>query len=515
MTQADPTARLRTTSISKSYGGITVLSDCSIHVAPHEVVALVGHNGAGKSTLSKIISGYESPDGGLVELDGDEYSVGSPHEALARGIALVPQQLAVIPVMTVEQNLVLGLRSRPDNAAEVARQLGLEGLMKTRLDRIGPAAQRLVMIGRSLVRKPRLLILDEPTAAFSIAETEALFTIIRRLAADGLGVIYVSHRLAEILEVADRVIGMAQGRVIADVSTKGTTTSDLADIIAGGAIAHGTESDDEVSYVAPEADVAPGKEVLRLTGVSTTHKIKSASLVVRAGEVVGLTGLVGAGRSSLVNALWGVGETVTGGTVKICAEPYRPTTPRKSIARGMVLIPEDRARTSVIPGMTVRENVALATSRTRRVRPTPLLAVRRERTEVASLLRDLDTQPDNAVDMPIHSLSGGNQQKAVLARWLMVPAEVVVLDEPCEGVDVRARREIHSVLRGLAERGRGVLVSSSDVEELVESTDRILIMRDGEIVDEMSGSRKTVEAVNRACLQTSQPIQYLQVPERK
>ena len=498
--EAARAARLGLRDITKSYGGTVVLHGCSVEVGVGEVVALVGHNGAGKSTLSKIISGYEQPDSGELVLDGEAYDARSPRDALAHGVALVPQQLAVIATMTVEENLVLGLRSAPRGVDAVARRLGLQDQLGTRMERLGPAAQRLVMIGRSLIREPRLLILDEPTAAFSSAETDSLFTIIRDLTADGIGIIYVSHRLQEILSVADRVIGMSQGHVIADISTSGVTVDDLADIIAGGADAHVGDVTDDLSYVAPDVDVEAGRPVLQVEDLVTEHKVKSASLVVRAGEVVGLTGLVGAGRSSLLHAIWGTGEAVAGGRVQVCGEAFVPSSPREAIASGLVLVPENRQRTSLVPTMTVRENVALPTSRTRRYRLSPVIDVKRERAAVATLLRDLDTQPSEAVDMPIGSLSGGNQQKAVLARWLMMPSEVVILDEPCEGVDIRARREIHAVLRTLADGGKGVLVSSSDVEELVESADRILVMREGVIVDELTGTRKTVEAVNRACL---------------
>ncbi|MCW2772649.1 MAG: Ribose transport system ATP-binding protein/rhamnose transport system ATP-binding protein [Nocardioides sp.] len=496
----DARPRLQVDDATKSYGGAVALKDVSVTVGVGEVVALVGHNGAGKSTLSKIVSGYERPDRGEVSLDGEVVNLRSAKHAIAEGIGLVPQQLAVIPTMTVTQNLILGLRSTPPGLVDVAARLGLTDVLNMRLGLLGPAAQRLVMIGRALLRGPKVLILDEPTAAFSIAETEKLFKIISDLTADGISIIYISHRLEEILTIADRVVGMSQGRVIADRATAGLTTDDLADIIAGGADAHAPSAEGDVTFVAEGSAAPKGQEVLRVSGLRTTAKSGAATFTLHAGEVVGLTGLVGAGRSSFLNALWGTGAPVVEGSVQIGGRVFVPSNPRRAIARGLVLIPEGRQRTSLIPGMTVRENAGLPTSRRRRLRFTPFLNRRGERAAVSELLAELDTKPSRAVDMPIEALSGGNAQKVVLARWLMMPSDVALLDEPCEGVDVRARNEIHTVLRAMADQGKGVLVSSSDVEELVESADRILVMRDGEIVNELSGDAMTVERVNRACL---------------
>lgn len=492
--------RLAVDGVTKAYGGAVALDNVSLSVGAGEVVALVGHNGAGKSTISKIISGYERPDSGSITVDGQILHLRSAKQALSEGIGLVPQQLAVIGSMTVLQNLRLGLRSAPDELDGVVQRLGLANSLTTRLDRLGPAAQRLVMIGRTLLRKPKLLILDEPTAAFSIAETEKLFDIVRDLATEQISIVYISHRLEEIIRIADRVVGMSQGRTIADLSTTNLTTDQLADIIAGGADAHAPEARGEVTFVAPDATAADNKAVLELRGFRTAAKKGAATFLVRSGEVVGITGLVGAGRSSVLNAIWGTGAPVLDGTVDISGIRFKPSTPRRAMNRGLVLIPEGRQRTSLVPGMTARENAVLPTSRRRRIPFTPLLSRHRERAEVQALLEDLDTQPAGAVDMQIDALSGGNAQKVVLARWLLVSSEVVVLDEPCEGVDVRARNEIHAVLRRLADQGKGVLVSSSDVEELVESADRILVMREGAVVAELTGPAMTVERVNRACL---------------
>ncbi|GAA1942530.1 sugar ABC transporter ATP-binding protein [Nocardioides hwasunensis] len=493
--------RLAVREVTKTYGGATALRDASIEVGRGEIVALVGHNGAGKSTISKIVSGYTRPDSGTLTLDGRVVELRSPQHALGEGVGLVPQQLAVVASMTVRQNLVLGLRSAPRDVGDVARRLGLEHRLDVRVADLGPAAQRLVMIGRTLLRRPRLLILDEPTAAFSAPETARLFEIVRGLAEEEISVVYISHRLEEVLQIADRVIGMSQGRVIADRTTAATSMAQLEDIIAGGADARSPEAEGDVDdFTAADAVDVTDREVLRVEGLRTAAKPGAATFHVRSGEVVGLTGLVGAGRSSLLNAIWGVGAPVLAGTVRVGEDVLVPATPRRAIRRGVVLIPEGRHRTSLVPGMTSRENAALPTSRRRRIPGTPFIDRRRERRDVHQLLTELDTVPAQAVDMPVDALSGGNAQKVVLARWLLMPSRVVLLDEPCEGVDVRARNEIHTVLRRLADQGKGVLVSSSDVEELVESADRILVMRAGEIVAELSGPAMTVERVNRACL---------------
>lgn len=492
--------RLRLTGLTRTYGATRALWDFTASFGVGEVVALVGHNGAGKSTLSKLIGGIEVPDAGTLELDGQVTQFKSPQDAMTHGIALVPQKLAIVPTLSVRHNLTLALSGRPD-VTPVADQLGLTALLDTRAGKLSPAAQRLVMIGRALLREPKIMILDEPTAAFSLREVGTLFTIVRSLTAQGITVIYVSHRLQEVLDIADRVIGMAQGRLLLDRPTTGMDHEQLADIIAGKSEPVAPQDlDVDLQVIAAPARTRE-QASLTVTALITEHKLRGVTLELHPGEVVGLTGLIGAGRTSLLNTLWGVGEPVSSGDVQVGEDTFVPRDPRRAIKRGLVYVPEDRQRTSLIPSLTVAENVALTSMRTRRLHRTPLLDRKRERVEVAALLADLDTKPASAAGMRVQRLSGGNQQKAVLARWLMQPADVFLLDEPTEGVDVHARAEIYAVVRKLADAGKAVLLSSSDIEEVVEHSDRVLVMRAGQIVAELSGSRQTIDEVSRACLQ--------------
>jgi len=496
--------RLEVRDLTKDYIGVRALDAVSLTVEPGEIVGLVGHNGAGKSTLSKILAGLERASDGDLAVDGVPVSPRSAGEAVRAGIGLVPQRLAVIGTLTVRQNMLLGLRAHRragggDPAArleEIAGELGIAGLLSRRADRIGPATQRLLMIARTLLREPKLLILDEPSAAFSAAEVERLFAIVRRLRERGIAVIYVSHRLEEVLALSDRVVAFAQGRVIADRPAATLDKAALADLIAGRHVEHVSTGS------APAAAPArrDGVPALVCRDVTVAPKLRRIDLEVGAGEVVGLTGLVGSGRTTLLNALWGVAAPITDGEVLVAGEPFTPSRPRAAMARRVAYVPENRARNSLVASMSVLQNVTLPTVRRYRSRVRPLLGRRPEREAVAPLLERLRVRPAGALQRPISALSGGNQQKAIIARWLLIDVGLLLFDEPTEGVDVGGREEIYAVVRELAQRGVGVLLSSSDVEEVVEQCDRVLVMREGTIAAELAGAELTVDRVSRACI---------------
>jgi ribose transport system ATP-binding protein len=341
------TARLRVQGLTRTYGATRALDDFSADLLPGEVVALVGHNGAGKSTLAKLLAGLDRPSAGSIELDGHPVTLGSAKDANGHGVSLVPQRLAIVPTLTVRHNITLGLTKAPD-VAPTAERLGLTALLDVHVGRLSPAAQRLVMIGRALLRRPTLMIFDEPTAAFSQREVERLFGIIRGLSADGITVLYVSHRLQEVLDIATRVLGMSQGRLISDSPTSGMSRDQLADIIAGTSTTLDQEAHLEAVGV-PDAlkSVAAGATALSIAGLTTPRKLRGVDLQVRRGEVLGLTGLIGAGRSSLLNTLWGTGEQPDGGSIEVGGSSFEPRSPRAAIRRGIVYVPEDRQRTSL------------------------------------------------------------------------------------------------------------------------------------------------------------------------
>jgi ABC-type sugar transport system ATPase subunit len=505
--EAAGTPRLELRDITKEYPGIRALGGVSLQVAPGEIVGLVGHNGAGKSTLSKVIAGLERADTGEMAIDGEAVAPHSAQDAIGMGVGLVPQRLAVVPSLSVRDNLTLGLRVHRRRAGgadtgpsvdDVAAQLGIEDILDKRADRLRPAAQRLVSIGRTLLRSPRLLILDEPSAAFSSAEVERLFEIVHRLRDHGIAVIYVSHRLDEVLALVDRVVAMAQGVVIANLPATGLGKGRLADLIAGRHVEALAEAIGRRPSATPGGD--DGVPALRCAGVEVAPKLRGIDLELRRGEIIGLTGLVGSGRTSLLNALWGVAGKVTAGTVEVAGEPFSPSSPRAAIRRGIAYVPENRARNSLVQNLTVTENVTLPAVRSYRRGRLPLVSRRRERAAVRQMTERLTVHPPDAGSRAIGTLSGGNQQKAIIARWLLLDVDVFLFDEPTEGVDVGGREDIYGTLRALAADGKSVLVSSSDVEEVVEQCSRVLIMREGAIAEVIEGDALTVDRVSRACI---------------
>lgn len=497
--------RLALHGIVKRYDGRAVVADVDFACASGEVVGLVGHNGAGKSTLSKIVAGLERPDEGTLELDGRRHDLRSAEDAIKAGIGLVPQRLAVVPTLTVRENIQLGSRLRrgegagaEDSIDAVAASLDIAGQLDDRAELLRPAGQRLLMIARALVRSPRLLILDEPTSAFSTAEVDRLFGIVDDLRRErGIGVVYVSHRLEEVLSLVDRVVALSQGRVIADRSVTGLDKGALADLMAGRHVENVTQ---HATSSRAERQPSDGKVVLRCRELDVGRKLSDLNFEVRAGEVVGLTGLVGSGRTTLLNGLCGTADIPLIGKVEVSGKEYRPRGMRKAISRRIAYLPEHRAQNSIFPRMTVRENVTLPTVRRDRSRFWPMLSRGHESDRVDGALAKLDVKPDNASEMPMTLLSGGNQQKSLLARWLLVDLDLFIMDEPTEGVDVHGRESIYALIRELTAKGVGVLLSSSDIEEVVSCCDRVLVLRSGGIGAELQREEMTVERVSRVCL---------------
>jgi ABC-type sugar transport system ATPase subunit len=463
-----------------------------------EVVALVGHNGAGKSTASKIIAGFVQPDNGELHIEDHAVDQWSQRESSRLGVALVPQQFAIVPDLTVRENITLGRAASPQAVTRAAQALGLVDVLDVSAQDVSPATHRLTMIGRALVRDPKIIILDEPSAAFSRTETERLFAIVDALRKEGIAFIYISHRLQEVLDIADRVIGMSAGRIICDAPSADMTKDELADIISGS---HATRTGGQTAEQVRRRKRAAAQEImLQVSELSTPQKLRDVSFQVHRGEVLGITGLIGAGRSSLLNTLWGVYGVPDVAKVELAGSPFSPKSPEHSVRSGLAYVPEGRMRTSIIPDLDVTDNVTIATLRAGARLKSPLIDRRAEQRRVTEVLSRIDTKPATAARMHVGELSGGNQQKVVIARWLLSDAEVFMFDEPSEGVDIGARQEIYAALRALALKGAAVIVSSSDVEEIVEYADRILVMHDGTIVEEIPEDKQNVEYVSRACL---------------
>lgn len=506
--------RLEARGVSKTYPGVQALDDVTVTIAAGEILGLVGHNGAGKSTLTRILAGAERPDGGEISLDKERIVFRSPDDAIKHGIALVPQQVMIVPNLSVRENLLLGTRGglakkiarfligRAANGAqassehwdEVVTELRLMEHLDAAAGRLRPPMQRQVLIGRALLRNPHVIILDEPTATFSEPEVQLLFSILRPLRERGVGVLYITHRLDEVLELADRMVVLRQGKKVYEGETRSLTKTRLTEMIVGRAL-------ESIGGPKRRGRERPQEEnLLECERLSRLPKVQDVSFEVRRGEVLGITGVVGSGRTTLLRALCGV-EHRDAGVIRVEGRPLKLATPRDAIRAGIAFLPEDRIRNAIVPEMTVAENVTLPNAAEfRYARHVPLLSLRKELAAVDDALHQLAVEPARAGRVKIKFLSGGNQQKAMLARWLLTGAKIFVFDEPTEGIDIGTRFAIYHRIRRLAQEGRGVIVSSSDIEEIVSISDRVLIMRRGELVQVIEGEDISESTVSHACI---------------
>jgi ribose transport system ATP-binding protein len=505
--------------LGKRYGGVVALRSATCAFRAGEIVGLVGKNGAGKSTLIKILGGATHADRGRVLVDGQAVRMRSPHDALNRGIAVVHQELAIIPGLSVGENVWLGL-GYPKAAGPLVARSALRARTEQILERIGLvvpvdvatgtlgiAEQRLVMIARGLAARARLLVLDEPSASFTDEEISTLHQVVRDLAADGVGTVYVSHRVSEVLALTDRVVVMRDGAVVDDQVTATLDRTTLVALISGG----DDQQDDEVVVPAPSprrsrpaapagtgtaassenstADWAARREVLRVEhlGGGRGGRVVDASLAVHAGEVLGIAGLVGSGRTELVRMVFGC-EQPRHGSIWLHGRPVRIGSPRAAVRHGIALVPEDRRNEGVLLSFSVAYNMTLPSlARYRRWRRWGWPNRRRERQAASTMMHELGVVASGP-DAPVETLSGGNQQKVVVGKWLLRDADVFVFDEPSVGIDVHAKAEMFRRIALLAAQGKAVLVISSEFEELEEHCHRVVVMREGRTVGELTGA---------------------------
>ncbi len=476
MSSAEPVLRLR--GLGKAYGGVPVLRDVDLDLAPGEVHALLGENGAGKSTLIKILSGVVAPDAGSVEVGGVPGGHLTPHRAARLGVATLHQELAVVPGLSVAENVLLGQRT-PQRAGRVrwravharAREV-LQGLgqdLDVRQDaaRLGPVGMTMVAIARAVSQDAKVLVLDEPTASLTDRETAALFAVVRRLAARGVAVLYVSHRLEEVLELCDAWTVLRGGVVVGRGAVAGTDVRTLIDTMAGR----------PVDTLYPQRDGAAGEVLVEGRGL-TGRRVRGVDVDVRAGEVLGVAGLAGSGRSELLRLLAGV-QTPDGGSVTLTGPAGRTPlarTPGGAHRQGVVLVPQERRADALVPD-SVERNVNLATL-ARHTRGRLLVHRRAARDHARSAVGALDVR-HRSLEQPVLQLSGGNQQKVVLARFLALEPRVLLLDEPTRGVDVSTKAEIYRLVRERAARGLAVVVAGSDLLELRGIADRVLVLHEG------------------------------------
>ncbi|MFD9942258.1 sugar ABC transporter ATP-binding protein [Nonomuraea sp. NPDC059023] len=465
--------------VVKQFPGVRALDGVDLDVRAGEVHCLLGQNGAGKSTLIKVLAGVHQPDQGTIEFGGGQVRPSSPIDAIRLGIATIYQELDLVDGLSVAENILLGHeksslgfvhRSATNRAATaVLARLGHPEIRpSTEVGRLSPAAKQVVSMARALSHDARLIIMDEPSAALAHDEVANLFRIIRELTAQGVAVVYISHRLEEIREIGDRVTVLKDGRTVAvGLPAHETPTSQIVSLMTGR----------NVEYVFPPRGSGRGREVLRVEDLSSPGAFAGVSFSVHAGEIVGLAGLVGSGRSEILEAVYG--SRPSSGRVLLEGRQIRSAV--AAVRQGMGLAPEERKAQALLLDQSVTANITLGTlpgfSRF------GWLDRARERAEARRLVDALDIRPHDP-ERPIKTLSGGNQQKAVLARWLLDERKLLLLDEPTRGVDVGARAELYAVIRKLAEQGIGVLLVSSEVPEVLGLADRVLVLREGRVIHE-------------------------------
>ena len=479
-------------SITKRFGGVVAVDDVSVQVRAGEIHAIVGENGAGKSTLMRILAGILTPDEGKVLVDGRPLQHGT-RASLDAGIALVHQELSLVPEMTVAENIMLGEfpgraglisgKEMVAHAAEALREIGVEIDLHEPVARLSVSLRQFIEIARAVARKPRVLILDEPTATLTPAETTYLLDMLRRLAAKGLAIVYISHRLPEIFSTCDVVTVLRDGRRVDGMRTADTTPDALVDQMVGREL----KRDLQV-----RRSVEPGEVVLDARGI-VAPKVHGVDLTVRAGQVVGLGGLVGAGRTELVRAVLGIDPLSAGqATVRVDGRERRIGGYQSAVRLGVAFVPEERRTEGLALSMSVTDNILLA-NRSQLSRAGVISRARKA--ELATRLADLVGLRPPDVKRAAGSYSGGNQQKIVLAKWLGRQPRVMVLDEPTRGVDVGAKAEIHRLVRELADQGTAVLVISSDLPELLDLSDVIHVIRDGAVAGTLEGAEADERSV--------------------
>ncbi len=481
--------RLVVEGVGKAFPGVQALADVSFGVRGGSVHGLCGENGAGKSTLLKVLAGVHRPDSGRLLIDGAQVDPRTPLEALDAGVAVIYQELHLVPGVTVAENVMLGhLPSRfgivqsatlRDAAKDALDMVGLDVDPGVQLKDLSLAQRQMVEIAKALSRNAKVIAFDEPTTSLTSREVEHLLALIRRLQASGQAILYVSHRMDEVTTICDACTVLRDGRHV-------TTWDDMDGVTADKIVAAmvGRSIQDVYGYTSRTI----GEPVLQVEEVTGKGLSRPASLSVKAGEIVGLFGLVGAGRTELLKAIY----AGNAGKVVVAGRPTGRQGPRSSVESGLVFCPEDRKAEGIVPQLSVAENVNLSVRR--RFSRFGVLDGKRERANAEEYVAKLKVKT-SSLDTLIKTLSGGNQQKVVLARWLAEEVKVILLDEPTRGIDVGAKSEIYAIIRGLAEQGVGVLMVSSELPEVMGVCDRILVMCDGRVTGEVPRGQATEQSL--------------------
>ncbi len=481
---------LRAVGISKRFGGVTALDGVGIDLAAGEVHALVGENGAGKSTLIKVLTGVYRADEGEITYGGDTVSPSSPRDAWDMGISTTFQEITLVPLMSVARNLylgneprgrwgLLGVNEMNRNAAALLRRHGIDIDVRRPVRSFGAGVQQMIAIVRAVSTDARVVILDEPTSSLEPREVGQVFEMIRRLRTSGVALLFVSHNLDEVFAIADRITILRDGRLTRTSLIKDTTKLEVIATMLGRGVAE-VRSEGRTSF--DRSQQVRDDVVLEAVSLQRRHQLHDVSLSVHAGEVLGLAGLLGSGRSETVRAIFGT-QRIDGGSVEVRGRRVRTGSPRASLAAGTVLLPEDRKAEGIVPTMSVRDNIVLMALP--QVSRCGFIVPRRVDRVVSNFIARLGIKTSGG-RQNIGQLSGGNQQKTLLARLLCTDPQILLLDEPTRGIDIGAKAEVQALVQQLADQGRAIVLISSELEDVVEGSTRVVVLNSGAVVGELA-----------------------------
>lgn len=487
------TPALEMRHISKAFPGVVALDDVSLTVGESEIHALLGENGAGKSTLMKILAGAQPKDGGEILLYGQAVTIDSPQKAMELGISIIYQEFNLVPYLSVGENIYLGREPRAvlpgfvdfrklyADAQAVIDNLGVKIDARTPVNRLSIAQQQMVEIAKATSRKSKIIVMDEPSATLTTHELVALFRLMRQLKSEGVTIVYISHRLEEISEVCDRATIMRDGKWVATEDVKDLTREDIIRLMVG------RELKDAIPKVAAEQ----GQVALAVRNLNRAGVLHNITFEVKQGEVLGIAGLVGAGRTETARAIFGA-DAIDSGTIEIFGKPVKIKSPQDAIKYGIGLVTEDRKQQGLVLGMAVRENTTLANLGA--LANLGFINSREERKVAEKYRTDLGVKTPH-IEQAVQNLSGGNQQKVVLAKWLYTGSKILIFDEPTRGIDVGAKSEIYKLMNALAAQGVAIIMISSELPEVMGMSDRILVMHEGRITGELLRAEATQEKI--------------------
>ncbi len=485
---------LQMSGISKRFGGTQALRSVDLSAERGEIHAIVGENGAGKSTISRILTGAVQSDAGQIRLGGELQAITSPQRGQQLGIRMVAQHANLVPNLSVTENVLLGslptglfrwwidLAAAHRHVEEILERIGFQGIdVRRRVAHLSAAQRQVVEIAKAVAVMPRILIMDEPSAVLAQEDLTKLFALVRRLRDENVLIFYISHRLDELYEIADRVTVLKDGALVGTVDPRTTPREELIRLMVGRPL----------QSIFPERNWRPGRNLLSVQSLGRAGAFKDVSLRLAGGEIVGMYGLVGSGRTEVARCIFGA-DRFGEGEIRVAGDTFRPRSPRDALRAGIAMLTEDRIGDGLVLGLSIRDNMSLASFPA--MSRLGVLDRRRQRELVHAKIRELDVRPSD-MERSVDKLSGGNQQKVVLAKWLLTNARILLLDEPTRGVDIAAKKEIYSTIGDLAARGLGILLISSELPEILGMCDRILVMREGRLVGEFKREEASEEAI--------------------